>query len=404
MTTAPTLGEMTNATTDLQPPVPTCPEQRVLAPVTVGHVMVALIVLELATLLAELQAEPAPSAMLVVVDVAAGLLGVALLPVLFRRPMPTALVLAALAAVSPVATPAATLATLYVARTKPLRTAIGVAAAGVVTHTLRGLWRSMPDLPLGWWVVLVVVAHAALLGWGAHAQAREQLLSSLRERAARAEADRDRMVREARAEERTRIAREMHDVLAHRLSLLATYAGALEFRPDAPPEQLSRAAGVVRDGVHQALDEVREVVEVLRYEAPGSDGFTVRPQADLDDLAELVDQARDAGSPVELVGDVERPVVGTTARTTYRIVQEALTNARKHAPGCPVLVRLGDEQAGLVVEVTNPLPGPTVSTGIPGSSTGLVGLAERVRIVGGRFDHERTADEFRVRAWLPWQP
>ena len=57
-----------------------------------------------------------------------------------------------------------------------------------------------------------------------------------------------------------------------------------------------------------------------------------------------------------------------------------------------------------MVEVTNPLPGPTASTGIPGSSTGLVGLAERVRIVGGRFDHERTADEFRVRAWLPWQP
>ncbi len=396
---------MTNATTEIQSPGPACPELRPPAPVTVGYLMAVLLVLEVATLVAELQAEPAASAMLVVVDVPAGLVGVALLPVLFRRPVPTALVLAALAAVSPVATPAATLGTLYVARTNPLRTAIWIAGAGVVMHTLRALWRSMPDLALGWWVVLVVVAHAALLGWGAHAQARQQLLSSLRERAARAEADRDRMVREARAEERTRIAREMHDVLAHRLSLLATYAGALEFRPDAPPEQLSRAAGVVRNGVHQALDEVREVVEVLRYEAPGSVGFTARPQPDLDDLAELVAQARDAGSPVDLVDDVERPVADTTARTAYRIVQEALTNARKHAAGCPVLVRLsGVGQEGLVVEVTNPLPGPTASTGIPGSSTGLVGLAERVRIVGGRFEHERTAGEFRVRAWLPWQP
>ena len=108
------------------------------------------------------------------------------------------------------------------------------------------------------------MAYAALLGFGALTQARAALLISLRDRARRAEAEQDRRVAEARVAERARIAREMHDVLAHRLSLVATYAGALEYRPDASREQLAAAAGIVRDGVHQALDELREVVTVLR--------------------------------------------------------------------------------------------------------------------------------------------
>jgi signal transduction histidine kinase len=99
--------------------------------------------------------------------------------------------------------------------------------------------------------------------------------SSLQERARRAEAEQGRRVAEARASERTRIAREMHDVLAHRLSLLATYAGAIEYRPDAPPDQVARAAGVVRDGAHQALDELREVITVLRDE--DGDGHAAPP-------------------------------------------------------------------------------------------------------------------------------
>jgi signal transduction histidine kinase len=106
----------------------------------------------------------------------------------------------------------------------------------------------------------MIAAYAALLGWGALTQARWALVASLRERARRAEAEQGRRVAEARMLERTRIAREMHDVLAHRLSLVATYAGALEYRPDSPPEQLSRAAGVVRAGVHQAFSELREVI------------------------------------------------------------------------------------------------------------------------------------------------
>ena len=136
--------------------------------------------------------------------------------------------------------------------------------ADVAAHRSAALWRPNGSLPYAWWAVLVIAAGAALVGWGQGDRARQALLASLRERARRAEAEQASRVAEARVAERARIAREMHDVLAHRLSLLATYAGALEYRPDAPPEQLARAAGVVRAGVHQALDELREVITVLR--------------------------------------------------------------------------------------------------------------------------------------------
>src|SRR5690606_7847514 len=145
------------------------------------------------------------------------------------------------------------------------------------------------------------------------------LLASLRERALRAEAEQGRRVAEARMLERTRIAREMHDVLAHRLSLLATYAGALEYRPDSPPERLSRAAGVVRTGVHQALEELREVIHVLRQE----DGDSLAgPQPLLADVPRLVEESRDAGVTVQL----HEAVAGadslppSVSRTAYRVV------------------------------------------------------------------------------------
>jgi signal transduction histidine kinase len=139
----------------------------------------------------------------------------------------------------------------------------------------------------------------AVAGWGQQTQARGALIASLQERARRAEAEQGRRIAEARASERTRIAREMHDVLAHRLSLLATYAGAIEYRPDAPPDQVARAAGVVRDGAHQALDELREVITVLRDDDGDGDAVQ-RPQPGLADLPRLVEESRDAGACVQL--------------------------------------------------------------------------------------------------------
>ena len=390
------------------------------------YVLAAIGTLTAATLWGEASGDI--SSALLTLDVAAGLASCALLPVLLRWPVPGALALAVLAALSPAATPASTYATLHVALRRRFPVAAGVAGVGVAALLIRELWRPVGSLSSLWWVVLVLVAEAALVGWGELSQARQALLNSLREQAHRAEAEQAARVAEARAAERASIAREMHDVLAHRLSLLATYAGALEYRPDAPPEQLARAAGVIRAGVHQALDELREVIGVLRDDdsAPGAD-----PQPGLSDLAELVAETRDSGTPVEMADRTSRSdeLPDGLGRTAYRVVQEGLTNARKHAPGLPVRLLLdGRPGSHLLVELTNPV-GPAVAAGTPapgggardetaragqaapaqpslngsGTGTGLIGLTERARLTSGELDHGVTANgQFRLCARLPW--
>ncbi len=169
------------------------------------------------------------------------MLACALLPALYTRwPVQAALALAVLAAIFPAATPAATAATLQVALVRRFKVAAWVAAAGAAGHAIRGLWRPQPGLSYGWWLLLVVAVQAALLAGGALLRANRAQIASLRERANRAEAEQTRRVAEGRLIERTRIAREMPDVLAHRLSLLATYAGALE---PLPPGRPAAAAG-----------------------------------------------------------------------------------------------------------------------------------------------------------------
>jgi signal transduction histidine kinase len=343
-----------------------------------------------------------------VLDVSVGVASCALVPVLLRWPVAGALALSVLAALSAAATPAATAAVLYVAQRRRFTVAVGVAVAGITAHAIRGVWRPITGLPYGWYFVLVVVSYAALVGWGALTQARHALIDSLRERAERAEVERDRRVAEARASERTRIAREMHDVLAHRLSLLATYSGAMEYRPDSSPEQLSRAAAVIRAGAHQALDELRQVITLLREDEPESDGRSLpRPQPGLEDLPHLVDESRAAGTSVQYVDHLGDPagVPPGLGRTVFRVVQEGLTNARKHAAGQPVEVVLeGQPGQWLSIEITNPPPGDGVAVpAAPGTGTGLIGLTERVDLAGGRLSRETTAaGGFRLSVWLPW--
>jgi signal transduction histidine kinase len=344
---------------------------------------------------------------LLIVDIALGVLGCALIPLLSTRPVAGALLAAMLAAVSPAASPPATAATLNVARYRSFGTAVAVGAAGIAAHTARGVWRPVPGMSLGWWVVLVVVVYAALVGWGALAQARHALIASLEERARRAEADQEHRSAEARAAERTRLAREMHDVLAHRLSLLATYAGALEYRPDMAPQRLSEAAGVVRASAHQALDELRAVIGVLREDMAGGDGGTEAPVPTLAQLPELVAETRAVGTPVEVHADGTGPdrIPDAVGRTAYRVIQEALTNARKHAPGQPVTIALSDiSEERLRIEIVNPIAPGSAAVAVPGSGTGLVGLSERVRLAGGELLHRTTSNEFRLDVSLPWPP
>ena len=339
-----------------------------------------------------------------VVDIVAGVLSIVLLLAVRHSPVRIALVLSALLTVSAAATPAAGTAALWVAQRRRLPVAIGVALAGVAGHVIRAAWRPTPDRSMVLWTIVVAASYAALVGWGAQNQARRALVESLEDRARRAEEDQAHRVAEARRGERTKIAREMHDVLAHRLSLLAAYAGALEFRPDAPPAELARAAGVIRDGAHQALEELREVIGVLRDDPaePESD----RPQPTLSDLPRLLDEARAAGTPVRL--DDRRADAGTVpdvlGRTVYRVVQEGLTNVRKHAPGQEATVLLGGRRGrNLLVVVINRTGPATGEPGrIPGSGSGLVGLRERVQLAGGRLDAKSGHGRFRLWAVLPW--
>jgi signal transduction histidine kinase len=211
-------------------------------------------------------------------------------------------------------------------------------------------------------------------------------------------------VEQARHQERARIAREMHDVLAHRISLLSVHAGALEFRPDAPPGEIAQAAGVIRASAHQALQDLREVIGVLRDDA--SEGASEHPQPNLTDLPALIDESRRAGMAVRWenkVHDVSAVPAGI-GRSAYRTVQESLTNARKHAPDTTVdLVLEGEPGGSLRIEVRNPLRVGVVANGVPGAGLGLIGLAERADLSGGRLEHHVTAaGDFVLRAWLPW--
>ncbi|PZF79384.1 sensor histidine kinase [Jiangella anatolica] len=288
-----------------------------------------------------------------------------------------------------------------------------VAAVVAGVHACAGLlfYRIYPDpgLAYRWAALLTIFGVAVITLWGMLVRSRRQLVLSLRERAYQAESEAALRVERARHLERERIAREMHDVLAHRISLLSVHAGALEYRPDAPREDVATAAGVIRASAHQALQDLREIIGVLR--APSSGDDPDRPQPTLAQLPALVDESRQAGMRVtvvdELAGDGAEPP-SVVARCAYRVVQEALTNVRKHARGTGVIVNLtGGPGGGLSVEVRNRMPvgsaGPVPVPEIPGTGTGLIGLAERVELAGGSLEHGITPDgDFRVRAWLPW--
>ena len=340
---------------------------------------------------------------LLVLDLVSTVVATALVPLVLRRPVPGAVALALLAGVSSAVTPQATAGALFVALQCRLPLALGVGLVGLAAHAMQGWWRPHGGLSYGWWLVLLAASYAALIAWGAFWRANRSLMESLRDRARRAEAEQARRVAEARVRERARIAYEMHDVLAHRLTLLATYAGAVEYRPDATPGQVARAAAVVRESAHQALHDLREVIALLRGDDDEDHG---RPQPSLADIPRLLDESRAAGVTVALDDQVSgaTSLPAATQRTAFRVVQEAVTNARRHAAGAPVWVRLtGAPGDRLRVEIRNPVPPrPGIAAAGRGGGSGLAGLAERVRLGGGELDYAATDGGFQVRAWLPW--
>ncbi|MDN3357094.1 histidine kinase [Actinomadura sp. DC4] len=318
-----------------------------------------------------------------------------------RWPVPLALVLAVTGVFSVTSVGAAAVMVFTVAVHRPFRTVALIALTHIGSSAVYSAF--YPDPSQSYWASMAwtVIMVGAVVAWGMFVRARRQLILSLRDRALRAEAEQQLRVGQARHQERARIAREMHDVLAHRISLLSVHAGALEFRPDAPPAEIAQAAGVIRASAHQALQDLREVIGVLRDDA--GDDAPERPQPSLTDLPALIDESRRAGMAVNWENKIRdvSVVPSNIGRSAYRTVQESLTNARKHAPGAVVRVMVdGSAGSGLTVEVRNPLV--KAAPEIPGAGAGLIGLTERAMLAGGRLEHGRLEDDFRVRAWLPW--
>lgn len=163
--------------------------------------------------------------------------------------------------------------------------------AGVQLVLLPAFFWLRPDPELPYLAALAVTAllTSAVVGWGMVVRSKRQLMLSLRDRARRAETEAALRAEQAQRLAREAIAREMHDVLAHRLTLLSVHAGALEFRPDAPREEVARAAGVIRESAHEALQDLREIIGVLRA---GDSDEAGRPQPTLAALDALVAESR----------------------------------------------------------------------------------------------------------------
>jgi signal transduction histidine kinase len=338
----------------------------------------------------------------VAIDIAFGAL--ACLSLWWRRRWPLGVAVASvlLGTFSVSATVAGLLALFSLAVHRPVRPALLVAALWVPSTLIYAIYSRRTDT-LSVFLLGVALGLAAV-AWGMYVRARHQLLHTLRERALRAEADQRLHADRARMAERTRIAREMHDVLAHRISLMTLHAGALEVRPDLPPEKVRETAELLRSTARQALEELRSVIGMLREE-PGLE--PAAPQPTLSDIPRLVEETRRAGAKIDFEMRVENPDSAPSAlgRDAYRIVQEALTNIGKHARGTVGRVRVtGAADSGLHVSVHNRLPVQVhAQPALPGSGAGLLGLKERVTLAGGALVHGPDGSgDFVVEAELPW--
>jgi signal transduction histidine kinase len=345
-------------------------------------------------------------------DVSLGLAALVLYPLRHRAPFVIGVVIVVMATFSTLAVGAALFSIVTVATRRRWREIVVVSVAFLLSSVLGETVIPIPMQVASqlWEVVvftLVVVGVLDLVGM--YIGGRRQLTLALRQQAATVQREYHAHLQQARVGERARIAREMHDVLAHRLSLVALHAGALEFRTNLTAEQTTTTAGVVRENAHLALTELREVLGLL-HEPEGNPGSTMVPQPTIASLTDLLDENRRAGAETLLhieprVATQLDSLAGAVSRHLYRIVQEGLTNARKHAPGEQVHVRIGGEPGERVtLAMTNRQLASELVTQHPASGLGLAGLSERARLAGGALTaggHDR--GDFVLEAWLPWK-
>ena len=339
--------------------------------------------------------------LLFAVEVVLGIAAFVLVHVRRRAPVRVAVAIAAMSAFSGLAAGPATLAAVSVATRRRWREVVLVGGANFAAAQT---WTTIAPIedndPLVTTLVNLTV-NAGMMGWGLYIGSRRELLWSLRNRAERAELEQELRLTQARSTERARIAGEMHDVVAHRITQVSMQAGALAFRDDLDGDRLRDGLGQIQRQANDALHELRGVLGVLREDDPSPP--TARPQPTYDDIDALVDEARSLGLDVDWTDHLasEAPVPPATGRTVYRIVQEAITNVRKHAPGADLEIRSsGGERDGITVVISNPVRNQPSAA--PGAGLGLVGLRERTELRGGRLRQRREGSRFVLEAWLPW--
>ncbi|HXM56115.1 MAG TPA: sensor histidine kinase [Candidatus Dormibacteraeota bacterium] len=336
------------------------------------------------------------------------LLALTTVPLVLRRRWPTAVMVVVVAA-SIVAGPAgirvllgsilALLIATYAVGDlgSPMGRTLGAGcSAGVALAGLAG-WLAEPGSERS--VILVIgLAMATALLIGYHVRARRIYLAEVEARAARLEREREQAEELAAEQERARIARELHDVVAHHVSAIAIQAGSARAVRARDPTAAAEALDPIGAAARQALTELSRLLGVLRR----GDAAPREPEPGLDQLDRLLDRARSAGHPVDLViSGRRRPLPSGVELSAYRIVQEAMTNVLKHARGAPVEVTLGFCDAELAIDVVDG-GGATATPEAGGAGHGLIGMRERVAVFGGRLDAGPTAaGGFRVSARLP---
>ncbi|GAA3231534.1 sensor histidine kinase [Actinocorallia longicatena] len=268
-------------------------------------------------------------------------------------------------------------------------------------ETVLGVWLvtvvATPVLAGGLVVILLVVAFGVTSLFGYNVRARRSVQSLLAVEEARSAEEK---AKRSVLEERTRIARELHDVVAHHMSVIAIQAEAAPYLAPDLPEPITGAFAEIRSTALDALAETRRMLGVLRQE---EDGGETAPQPDLARLDDLVASARSAGLSVEVsVLGLARPLPPGLGLNAYRIIQEALSNAMRHAPGAAVLVSLDYRPDLLELAVLNGRPPGDRVPFPPGGGHGMVGMRERASMLGGELSAGPTDEGgFAVRARLP---
>jgi len=321
-----------------------------------------------------------------------------------RAPVAVAVVVAVLSTLSGIAAGPATLAAVSVATRRRMLPIVVVAAVNFAAATAYTLTAPFVlEYPLYVTLLVNLAVNVGMMGWGMYIGSRRELVWTLSQRAVRAESEQSLRVAQARSGERARIAREMHDVLAHQITQVSMTAGALAFREDLDADELRSHLGQVQQRANQALHELRGVLGVLR---DGETGEPLNaPQPTYGDIERMVEEVRRTGANVRFSSEVEDSdsIPDPVGRAVYRIVQEGLTNAHKHAPGALLDVSVhGGPDDGVTVRLRNPIGFGAPAA--PGAGLGLIGLSERAELRGGRLEHRVEQRHFVVEAWLPWTP